>query len=418
MTSPSTSNPTASVRRAGRWNARWILAILVVGGLLAVLRSPTILEKLGMPQDLGWFLDSYAILAANDALAAGLNPYEPNPFDPLKRPHVYSDWWLALGRMGLTRQDNPVFGAGLVLAFLAVALAGARPRSWAEAIGFAAVMLSPPMLLAVNRANNDLVIFSLIGAPLLCLRASCAPWKVALLGAALVIATGLKYYPVVAIAALAILVRPVRRGLWLGGATLLVALGVLWSERSGLVRGAFPLPDSVYLFGSPVIWRELGLSRGVTGALSLSLVGLAATWLVRRRLTVGLGDESEAVDGRTWAFAVGALLLGGCFLAGTSFAYRWVFSLWLLPWLWHAAAGNSRPVVAKITLSLLLLSLWQDGLYCLVLNLWLQRDLPLLDTIWLYFSHTVNWILIALLAGWLLEAGVRAGREARRNLAG
>lgn len=408
---PATHPPA---RRSTLLSPRWILAWLVVIGLLMIIRSPRIFDRLGQPGYGHWFLDSYVILAASDAQAAGLNPYESIPFDLLKRGHVYSDWWLELGRFGLTRQDNFVFGGSCVLAFLVVALAGVRPRSAAEALGLAAVILSPPILFGLNRANNDLVIFVLIGAPLLLLHRSTAPWKVAVLAAALVAATGLKYYPIVAIAALPLLLRPGRHSLWIGGSALTAGAAVLWSERASMARGVFAFPDSVYLFGSPIVWRDAGLGRGVTLALSAALLGLAAWWLVRRGLTRGLGDDTGGTSGERWTFAVGALLLVGCFLAGTSFAYRWVFAVWLWPWLWRQAGGTSRPAVAKITLGLLLLSLWQDGLYCLVLNLWLHRIPPGLEVFWRYFTQPANWLLIALLTGWLLEAGLHALRDCRR----
>jgi hypothetical protein len=288
----------------------------------------------------------------------------------------------------------------------------------AEAFGLAAVMLSPPVLFALNRANNDLVIFVLIGAPLLLLDRSDSPWRAALLGAALVVATGLKYYPVVAIAALPLLLRPAQRALWLGAGTLAAAGVALWSERASLARGTFAFPDSVYLFGSPIVWRDLALSRGVTLALSTVLMGLAAWWLVRRGLTRGLGDDTSGARDERWSFAIGALLLTGCFLAGTSFAYRWVFAVWLWPWLWRQAGGTTSPAVAKIALGLLLLSLWQDGLYCLGINLWLHRLPPNLELGWRYFTQPANWLLIALLAGWLLEAGLRVLRDCRRVPAG
>lgn len=118
-------------------------------------------------------------------------------------------------------------------------------------------------------------------------------------------------------------------------------------------------------------------------------------------------------------FTVGALILAGCFLAGTSFAYRWIFALWLCPWLWSLRVHGRHPILAKAALGLLLLNVWLDGLYCLVLNLWIQYLPPLLPTIWRYATQPLNWILIALLAGWLLDAALSAvGRPARQQSTG
>lgn len=89
------------------WFAARPVGLLVgftVTGWLAAMLWPNLLRTLGI---LGYgntqFLDSYAVLAAVDAVRAGANPHGPNALDPLMRGHVYSDWWLALRWLGLTR---------------------------------------------------------------------------------------------------------------------------------------------------------------------------------------------------------------------------------------------------------------------------------------------------------------------------
>ncbi len=53
---------------------------------------------MGFPFHREWFLDSRAILAANDAARMGADPTQPNALDPFNRPHVYSELvaWAAL----------------------------------------------------------------------------------------------------------------------------------------------------------------------------------------------------------------------------------------------------------------------------------------------------------------------------------
>ena len=91
-----------------------------------------------------WFLDSFAILASNDALARGLDPYGPNALDYFNRPHVYSHWWLGLGKLGLTRADNFWLGLSLVVAFLATVAARLRPREPREVLWYWVVLCSSP----------------------------------------------------------------------------------------------------------------------------------------------------------------------------------------------------------------------------------------------------------------------------------
>jgi hypothetical protein len=371
------------------------LAALVLAGLLVIGLRPALLERLGVSFHDRWFLDSYAILAANDAVRTGVTMTDSNPLDLLGRPHVYSDWWLGLRWLGLTRADNFLFGGFCAAAFLAVAAAGARPRTYAAAAWLAAVVLAPPYLIALQRANNDLLIFALIGATLLAFQRRVGPATLALFGAGLVLATGLKYYPIVAAGAL-LAVLPWRRSTFVAfGLTVAAALAALVSERGSIGRGMFTLPQTIYQFGAPVLWRDLGLGRGAFAA-------------VRRGWTRGLADETCGAVGERLMFAVGACLLVGCFLAGTSYIYRWIFGLWLWPWLWREAAA-SRP--ARVALGLWLAAIWADGVLCLVVNSAGLDYRPALG--WRVVTQSGVWMLMALLAGWLLEGCLARWREWR-----
>jgi hypothetical protein len=441
--SASSGRTKTPANRLGLRHPRAYLIALVVAGLLAVALGRRVFDTLGLPDYGHWFLDSYAILAANDAVTAGLNPYDSIPFDLLKRRHAYSTWWLSLRHVGLTRADNFLFGGVSVLGFLAIAIAGMRPRSAREAVFLATVMLSPPVLLAVNRANNDLILFALIGGAMLLAHRTSAPGRTTLLAVALVIATGLKFYPAAAILGLALLDSSARRGLRVTILAFAAAGAVLWSERTALARGAFVFPDSVYRFGSPVIWSGAKLGQTSVLALSAGLLAVVAWLLARGGLTRGLRDQSgenavrpEADGARTsrlaadgsgsglitheaerWQFTVGGLILLGCFVAGTSFAYRWVFALWLVPWLWQQSTGGPRRGIARLALATVVVSLWQDGLFCAAIHLWFPTANPRIETVWRYVTQPINWVLMALIAGWLLEAAMQTSRQLIRHRA-
>lgn len=384
-----------------------LLAVTVFGGLICVVLSPSLSIALGLPELSRWFMDSVVILAANDAVAAGLDPYKPLPYDLLHRPHVYSSWWLHLRHLGLTRGDNFLFGGAFVVVFLAVAGAMLRPKTLREALFFAALLLSPPTILAINRANNDLVIFALLGGPLLLLRDHNPAWKIALLGAAVFAAAGLKFYPIVAVAAFALIDRPLTRALAVTFLVSAAALVVLWLERQGMATSRFTIPATLHVFGAGAVFHYHPLPGPVTTALAALTLGAAAGWLVRRKLTVGLNVPAAAPASARWLFAAGACLLLGCFLAGVSYAYRLIFVLWLCPWLWHLSRQPATQRLGRLTLAVLLLSVWSDGLFCLVINLGVRSYPPFLEQTWLYVSQGVHWVFMALLAGWLLDAGIR-----------
>lgn len=386
-----------------------LLLVLLSAGYATVMLWPEVLATMGFSFHREWFLDSHAILAANDAARAGTNPAEPNALDPLQRPHVYSDWWLGLHRLGLTRADNLAFGGMCCGVFLAVALAGVRPATYGAALVLAAILLSPPTLLALQRANNDLLIFTVLGLGLLALSVKRTPVRLACFGALVVLATGLKYYPILAAGAL-LAVLPWRRATgWIFGLTAAGALLALGSERAALGRGLFELPPTIHVFGAQVVWRDLAPDRPTQALVAVALLALGAGLAWRRGWTSGLAEATRGPEGERLMFAVGACLLVGCFVAGANYVYRWIFGLWLCPWLWReATAGRTS---AWFALGFWLVALWADGVLCLVVN---SLGLPYRPGFgWRLVTQPFSWGLMGLLSGWLLQAVVTQARSWR-----
>ena len=401
----------------------YILGLIVLAGFVALAAIPSIVHLLGLNSvDGRWFLDSFAILAANDALRQGLSPWENNPLDILGRGHVYSAWWLSLGGLGLTRDHNFLFGVTSVGLFLAVAVAGVRPRTLGEVAGAAALMLSPPFLLAVNRANNDLLIFALVGGGLLLVRYAGEWGRWSCLGVTIAAATGLKYYPIVAVAALGLMVRPLRRMWLVAGAVALLSLLVLLSVADRMAHGVLSLPDSLYTYGAAVLLRRLGWIGDMNAVwVVLGLLGAAGGVLAVRGITHGLADDRSGSVKVRAMFATGALLLTGCFIAGESFAYRWLFALWLWPWLWRRTQGSPADKAAVAALVLLGISIWGEGLFCLIVNLhggFTGETVELWRERWTWGIQTVHWLLMGLLAGWLGEAALSTLQEVRQRRTG
>jgi hypothetical protein len=313
--------------------------------------------------------------------------------------------------VGLTRADNFVFGGVCCLAFLTVALVALRPASYGAAATLAAVFLAPPTLLALQRANNDLVIFTLLGTGLLALRSGRAPVRLACFGALVAVATGLKYYPIVAAGAL-LAVLPWRRALaWSFGLTLVAALLALWTARSSIGRGMFELPRTIYTFGAQVLWRDVTPDRPAWAAIAALILALGAVLAWRRGWTSGLASAARGPEGERLMFAVGACVLVGCFLAGTSYAYRWIFGLWLWPWLWREAVAG-RPA-ARLAFACWLIGLWADSVLGVVVNSVGSAYWPGLG--WRLVIQPFCWVLMLLLAGWLLEAVVTQARGWRNR---
>lgn len=395
-------------------NPTLLLAVICLTGWMACVLWPKILTGLGLAAYGMTYLDSYAILAAVDVVRAGGDPYIVNPLDPLGRWHVYSDWWLALRWLGIGRADNFLVGSSWIAAFALSCWLAVKPRNLREVGWMAALLLSPPVLLAFLRANNDLVIFVLIA--LVGVAATGAGWVRQLLGiGALVLATGLKYYP--ALAAPAFLwTRPLRRMPVLVALAVATAGFTLLEVAPQMVRAKFRIDSGVHTMGAPLLGRDLGWPDQTSQVLGAVVLAIGALVLVRGRFTTGLAKRGEPRE--LMLAALGAILLLACFLAGVNYAYRWIFIFWMALWVWRQAApgaGTNREIrTAQVACALLMFALWSDGALCFFFN----RIMPLLptqfanvDRPWRLLTQPLHWALMMLFAGWLLEAVLAHVRE-------
>lgn len=281
------------------------------------------------------FLDTDTVLSAVRCLRQGVDAYVANPCDPLERAFDYSPLWMVLTIFPVTTAWTPWIGLIVVALFLfgLCLLPPGRTRDTSALIVLGT--LSTPVVLGVERGNNDLVIF--------CLAAGMASFLARdssrrLPGYGLGLLAGLlKYYPLLAMAS-ALRERPGRFGALAVGSLVVTALfvAVTWHD---LTRALAIIPT-----GSPYyeMFGAVNLGFGIS-----ALFGLPGwfTPLVRIVLTLGavasgvaLGlrrDSTEALaklDARESAFLlVGALMVLGCFLSAQNIFYRCLNLLLVLP---------------------------------------------------------------------------------------
>ncbi|MBI5771814.1 MAG: DUF2029 domain-containing protein [Verrucomicrobia bacterium] len=395
----------------------WLMAAFAGTWYLSFIYFPGLYLFVGVNHMGKWFLDTYAILASNDALTLGRDPWAYNPLDPLGRPHVYSHWWLHLRDLGLTRAHNFWLGLGLVGTFFAAALPRLRPRTPGELLWYLVFLCSSSVVLAVDRANNDLAVFALLAPVVPCLqsgRRGVPLVAVLLIG----IAAGLKFYP--AVAGLVLLASGDGRGVRLRvvvGLLVLAVVGINIAPDVVKFAPVAPKAEGIMTFGASNVFEMAGL-KGRAGFLTgaaLAVLLFAGWWRVR--LFDGWKIE-PAQQANWWSFVLGAALLTGCFFAGTNFAYRWIFALWLAPLLWGLPADESAPAgvrrLARITRGLLLIGLWADPAVSAILARLAGRvPFPVMERwakVFFLWEQPVTWALFACLLGFLaffIREGVR-----------
>lgn len=357
--------------RALRWRLSLLLGLGAVCYWSIFAVYPGMLWSFGVHDYGPWFLDLFAVLASNDAVSRGLDPYVPNPLDYFHRPHVYSAWWLHLRDLGLTRADVRWLALALIALFLVAALGRLRPREPRQLLFHLAVLCSSPVLLAVNRANNDLVVFILLTPLVSCLldRRPAVRFVAPLLVA---VAAGLKYYP--AVAGLVLLAAaPVRELRWrvAVAVALLALVGLDLAPNLIAFGGLAPHPDGLMTFGAGALFNDLGWHGLGPKLLSVGLGVAAFGWFWRSRRFAGWEPTGE-MQVEWLHFTLGAALLAGCFFASMNYAYRFIFAIWLAPLLWSLPRDATAPEAvrrfARLTRALMIAVLWIDATYCMVLN--------------------------------------------------
>jgi hypothetical protein len=291
---------------------------------------------------------------AVDCWQRGVDVYVANPCD-VDVLFSNSPLWLRLVFLPGKEWTNPV---GLCLAisfFLALAVLP-PPDSGRELLPRLAATLSPVTTFAVERANNDLLMFliAIVAGVLLLgpLRGRVAGYGVIVIGGLL------KIYPLV-LMVLTLRERP-RVFLWVNSvaAAVVLATGVYFhTEVAKMVAniptgdfGAQLLPHVIAqksdseMHAGPVV---LGLVRRATfAALFLAMAGWFFGMVRWRDFRVALArlPEPEKIF-----LLIGAGLIGGCFFAGSSNGYRGIHLLFTLPGLLAMArmAGDVRRVAVQ-----------------------------------------------------------------------
>ncbi len=392
MIHPHLENSLAEGPRA--WKVSLLTALLLVLVWSACFFFPIVWTATGIGEADKLFLDLRNILSAGELAQQGLDPFLKNPLDPYNRLHGYTEWWFVTGAVGLTLADTTWVGSLLLGMTLAATLLVLRPATWREGRSLFFVLVSPPLLLAINRANPDLPVFVLLGIALVCFRGETAPRRalgVVLLAAAAV----LKYFPLAAVVLL--LDARSRRELigWVG--LYLFVLVLAWPS---LARGwqvatsHQPAPSWLYAFGAPVLFRDFDLP--------VPLGWLAAAFML---VTAGLiksmvrNEQTPPAEGavRDWEreFAGGAVMVIGCFLHGSSYIYKLIFALWMLPLFWRETVTGTDARWRRATVVLLFAVLWIEGGMATIINLSVfaaTLSIPAAEA-WLKLTLAINQLL-------------------------
>lgn len=353
------------------------LVVLAVVGLYVVAVAAfevfadlDLWRKLGVPSGPSLYYDARNVTAAVDCDRLGYDPLVDNPCDPTGRPMNYPRFWLALGWLGLRQSHTLAFGTVIVLLFVGVLLLFLRRLTVGEGVVVAALVASPAIMLALERANMDLVLFLLVAVAALLARTRSPATDRA--GPLLVGVAALgKIYPAFALPAYLATRRRVARGMAIVSAVLvglyaLVSLDDLQVATSATqgdyyAYGARILPSRLYHNTIADTWSGGAAAAQAIAVLLLGAV-LVVVWRTARRRFPW--DESLPSDPATLlAFHLGVLAFLGTFAIRNNWDYRLVFVLLTVPQLlaWAQDGAHRLHRLGCLTLAVLVVDLWAGG---------------------------------------------------------
>ena len=438
-TRPASAAPIARWRAAYRWAvpAAALAAFGVLAGLWVCGAHRAYFAILGL---FGFepfrfpFLDIHAVLAAAQCRRDGIDVYLLNPCDALGRVHVYSPLWLAIIPSFLGGAQTAPVGLVLDLVFILSVGAVLRPLTGGEATAVGFIVLSPFTVYALERANNDIVVFVLVASGCLLDRAR-HPRRLGCY--ALFLAAGLlKYYPLVLL--LLVLREPRSTALAVAAGAAAAVLALAGIGHADLARALANIPKlSHYADSFSAENLPFGVAEAIAGlragrALGLGLLALLTALAAARTVRTACLFERATIgwDGLAMqAMLAGALLVTACFAAGQNILYRGIWFILAMPGLVHLYRGAGDRALKKFLarmIAAVLLVAWEAPLQRAVdiaagayAGDWLRGRLELL--FWLGRELLWWWLvsgLAAIVLVWLRQLRLVAALRAvlRRHL--
>ncbi|MEY4489942.1 MAG: hypothetical protein RIQ79_2450 [Verrucomicrobiota bacterium] len=380
----------------GRWFGAALIAVYVIILVIASgsLGKTRVLSAAGAIQMSEHFADLTLFSAARHELDLGGDPYLTTAYDPWGRPYNYPMLWLTFMRFPVNW--IPAVGGALIIAWLTGIGWWWGRLTVKQGLLAGLAVCSPPLVLAMERGNCDLIIFLLILLALAMLQQgwSLASWLV------IFFTFMLKLYPV---AGFVVLLRLSwrRSGLCLA-ATLLTVTGYIGWKKSEILTVLHHTPTDIMMTYGATHWAKVAgrLATEFTGKrypfqyleaqsmLWAALVFILSMWLgwSRRKM-----EKRFVADRYLDGFRIGACIYALTFIVGSNYVYRQMFLLLCLPWLWRKTAdSHASKLIYQITLALIFAVLWINPFWWFPLSV---------------LSELSSWSLLGTL-GWLLGAGL------------
>ena len=288
------------------------------------------------------FLDLDGSLAAWECSRRGIDVILSNPCDILNRGYNYSPFWMTIDWIPLGQADRSATGLALTILFLVAQICLPPSLSGRETALRVFASTSTMVAFAIERANPDLIIFSLTLSAIFLIQKS----KVLKIFGyfAIFLAGAIKYYPFILFT---LIIREQRRLAILLMISILFGVTLFFYIYSADILKGLPTIARGSPFGDMFAAKNLVLASKLivqdatnssaiaimapfAAAFAVMAIALCLTIVLRVRSNIPAALQ-RLDEARRLSLMAGSLLLVGCFFAGQSVGYRGIFFLFTLP---------------------------------------------------------------------------------------
>jgi hypothetical protein len=310
------------------------------------------------------FGDMISITGGVDCVRAGYDPYIFYGFDPWFRLFNYPKIWLnVFGFFNLDRETTNYIGIILICSYALVTIFLFNLKRIIQLLFIIILVLSPPVLLLLERANSDLIIYLLTITSVYYLRRirfKNEDVKVHLIYLVILFATILKLYPAFLLPLLFFekISRKNMLIILIYSAGILATYFLINFNDLLLISKNTPRPNDALSFGKNVglnhyfnsgnlaIFSNMLFALFVAAALYVSL-----RFKDRLHTMIYIPSISKC---NIYLFLAGGLLYTGTFFIGNNYDYRFVFLILMFPFLTELFdhSGNKILIIAAICVSI------------------------------------------------------------------
>jgi hypothetical protein len=354
-----------------------------------------LMKMQGIPVSFPCFADLRCITSAQDSIRRGYDPLINNPCDPSNRILNYPRIWQLLEKINVTQNHTLPIGIGLSVVFYLCVIIFLVPETNKHiTILWIFLILSPAVTLAVERGNNDLIVFILLCLSLIGFK-SRKELPNFLSYLLILFAAVLKLFPVFAFCSL---FKEKKRTFLILSALLgfTFLLYILYTYNDLMLIGrAIPMGVK-FAYGNMVIFDYfkqyvLGEMLNVRILSNMKICVWLFTFLFvilsflcfSRKNNHSMYSDSRYIT----SFRIGASIFVGSFLLGNNWDYRLIFLLFTIPQLIRWEIENKGNLASK-ALWFTLISLWSIS--------WL-RIIKLPHHLGIVINEIFNWMLFAIL---------------------